>query len=75
MVGEKLGPPAGAFETLGLKDGCPLGILDREGFIDGSVLGSDDGCVVGKSDTDGFSEGWLLGAVLIEGDSEGMDVG
>ena len=65
----------GQCETEGLSDGCPLGILDREGFIDGSVLGSDDGCVVGKSDTDGFSEGWLLGAVLIEGDSEGMDVG
>ena len=30
---------------------------------------------MGQFDTEGFSEGWLLGAVLIEGDSDGIDDG
>ena len=39
------------------------------------MLGCDDGCDVGQSEADGDSLGWLLGAVLIEGDSDGMEVG
>ena len=30
---------------------------------------------MGQSEDEGFSEGWLLGAVLLDGDSEGIDVG
>ena len=30
---------------------------------------------MGQSEDEGFSEGWPLGAVLLDGDSEGIDVG
>mmetsp|Transcript_11842 Transcript_11842/g.25957 ORF Transcript_11842/g.25957 Transcript_11842/m.25957 type:complete len:90 (+) Transcript_11842:125-394(+) len=43
--------------------------------MDGCELGWDDGCDVGQSETEGFPEGWLLGGVLIDGDSDGIDVG
>jgi len=48
---------------------------DTEGFIDGCALGWVEGCTVGQSDVEGFCEGWLLGAVVLDGDPDGSDVG
>ena len=39
------------------------------------MLGCDEGCVVGQSEREGLSEGWPLGAVLMDGDSDGIEDG
>ena len=41
----------------GLSEGCPLGLADRDGVIEGKMLGWEDGCDVGQSDTEGASDG------------------
>ncbi len=56
-------------------EGWLLGILDNEGFAEGCLLGQDDGCDVGQSKDEGCLEDWLLGAVLLDGDLEGIDDG
>ena len=79
MVGWHFGRLAAGFigqsETEGCSDGCPLGMLDKEGFAEGRPLGRDDGCDVGQSELEGFIEGWLLGAALIDGNSAGIAEG
>ena len=75
MDGDSLGCDVRQSETEGCADGWLLGILDNEGFIKGCLLGWDDGCDVGQSNMEGCSDGWLIGAVLIDGDSEGIDDG
>ena len=59
--------------TEGLSEGCPLGMPDKEGILDGWELGWDDGIDVGQSEVDGFTEGSLLG--WIEGAPLGWPLG
>ena len=56
--GDRLVFDVGKAEIEGFSEGCPLGILDTDGFIEGEPpLGWDDGCDVGQSEPEGFSDG------------------
>jgi hypothetical protein len=50
-------------------------MLESEGFLESCVFQGEDGCDVGQSDADTCSEGLLLGTVLVDGDTEGLDIG
>ena len=56
-LGLSLGCDVGQSEAEGCWEGCPLGILVKEGFIEGWLLGWNDGCEVGQSETEGLIDG------------------